>query len=69
MRLDRVLADVETVRDLSIAQPRGDELQDLEFAWGDPELRLPSSVPDERLRWNKDFDRHRHFLHNDRVAG
>src|SRR5688500_8081609 len=63
MRLHRVLADVQPLGDLSIAEPCRERLQDLELARRDAELRDAGLVARERSR-----GRHRYLAHDDRLA-
>src|SRR5882762_1709282 len=56
MGLDGVLADVELAGDLAVAHALGYQLQDLEFAAGDAEVRAFFLVGGEwGSRWNPNF--------------
>src|SRR5918999_3805236 len=70
VRLDGVLADVEPLGDLAVAQPGGNQLEDLQLAPSDAQLLLPSDVWDEGEAGRRgDLDRDRNLPDDDSVAG
>src|ERR1700690_872281 len=68
MGLHRVFADEEPARDLAIAQPGGDEAENLQLARGDAELAPLGPVDYERAGWRRNFfdNRFRNRFLNDR---
>jgi len=56
--LDRIFADVELFGDLAVAEALGDQLKDLELAWGDAEIVAPFLVSREGIAgddWGRNF--------------
>src|SRR5829696_351611 len=72
MRLHRILAHREPLGDLAVAEPIGDELQDLVLAWCDAEPCHSRRIGCERyrgLRWRGGGHRDQHFLDDHGLPG
>lgn len=68
MSLHRILADVQPLGDFAIAQPAGNELEDLEFARSNPEFVEARGVGNEG-KGGSDVDGDLDLLHDNRDFG
>ena len=65
--LDRVFGNEKLGGDLAIAAAAGDQVENFELAWRDPESLLLRRIGSEGFE-GRGFRRDEHFLHHDRFA-